>query len=86
LGEAKPDSPVLIEWLLQDSRDLKGIPFSKILAATTGKNILPVEPGAVCLKRLAAVLDRTLAAMNDLTHPIHSAVASIKPVVLSRSN
>jgi len=70
--EAKPDSAVLIEWLLQDGRDLKGIPFSEVLAATTGKNILPVDPEAVWLKRLAAVLDRTLAAMNDPTHPIHS--------------
>jgi len=70
--EAKPDSAVLIKWLLQDGRDLKGIPFSEVLAATTGKNILPVNPEAVWLKRLAAVLDRTLAAMNDPAHPIHS--------------
>lgn len=70
--EAKPDSAVLIEWLLQDGRDLKGIPFSEVLAATTGKNILPVDPEAVWLKRLAAVLDRALAAMNDPAHPIHS--------------
>ena len=42
-GEAKPDSAVLIEWLLQDGRDLKGIPFSEVPAATTGKNILPVK-------------------------------------------
>ena len=70
--ETKPDSAVLIEWLLQDGRDLKGIPFSEVLAATTGKKILPVNPDAVWLKRLAAVLDRTLAAMNDPAHPIHS--------------
>jgi hypothetical protein len=70
--EAKPDSTVLIEWLLQDGRDLKGIPFSEVLAATTGKNILPVAPDAPWLRRLGAVLDRTLAAMNDTAHPIHS--------------
>jgi hypothetical protein len=70
--EAKPDSAVLIEWLLQDGRDLKGIPFSEVLAATTGKNILPVPPNAPWLQRLGAVLDRTLAAMNDTAHPIHS--------------
>ena len=70
--ETKPDSAVLIEWLLQDGRDLKGIPFSEVLAATTGKKILPVNPDAVWLKRLASVLDRTLAAMNDTAHPIHS--------------
>ncbi len=70
--EEKADSAVLIEWLLQEDRDLKGIPFSEVLAATTGKNILPVDPDAVWLKRLATVLDRTLAAMNDPAHPIHS--------------
>ncbi len=70
-GETKPDSAVLIDWLLQDGRELKGIPFSEILAATTGKNILPVPPDAPWLKRLAAVLDRTLSAMNEPSHPIH---------------
>ena len=70
--ETKPDSAVLIEWLLQDGRDLKGIPFSEVLAATTGKKILPVNPDVLWLKRLAAVLDRSLAAMNDPAHPIHS--------------
>ena len=71
-GEPKSDSAVLIEWLLQDGRELKGIPFSEVLAATTGKNILPVAPSAPWLQRLGAVLDRTLAAMNDTVHPIHS--------------
>jgi hypothetical protein len=71
-GEAKSDSAVLIEWLLQDGRELKGIPFSEVLAATTGKNILPVASDALWLQRLGAVLDRTLAAMNDTAHPIHS--------------
>jgi len=71
-GEAKSDSAVLIEWLLQDGRDLKGIPFSEVLSATTGKDILPVASDAPWLQRLGAVLDRTLAAMNDTAHPIHS--------------
>jgi hypothetical protein len=70
-GESKPDSAVLIDWLLQDGRELKGIPFSEVLAATTGKKILPVPPDAPWIKRLAAVLDRTLSAMNDPSHPIH---------------
>ncbi len=70
--DTKPDSAVLIDWLLQDGRDLKGIPFSEVLAATTGKNILSVAPDAAWVKRLGAVLDRTLTAMNDPSHPIHS--------------
>ena len=70
-GETKPDSAVLIDWLLQDGRELRGIPFSEVLSATTGKNILPVPPDAPWLKRLATVLDRTLSAMNEPSHPIH---------------
>jgi hypothetical protein len=69
--ESKTDSRILIEWLLQDGRDLKGVPFSEVLAATTGKKILPVNPSAPWLKRLGIVLDRTLAALNDPAHPIH---------------
>lgn len=71
-GGERADSTVLIEWLLQDGRDLKGIPFSEVLAASTGKKILPVPPDAPWLKRLAAVLNRTLAAMNESSHPIHT--------------
>jgi hypothetical protein len=71
--EVKPDSAILIDWLLKDGRDLKGIPFSDVLAATTGKKILPVKPDAPWLDRLSVVLDRTLAEMNDPAHPIHTA-------------
>jgi len=70
--EAKPDSAVLIEWLLQDGRELRDIPFSEVLASTTGKKILPVPSDAHWLPRLGAVLDRTLAKLNDPAHPIHS--------------
>lgn len=70
--EKKHDSAVLIEWLLQDGRELRGVPFSEVLAATTGKSIYPVPPDAPWLKRLGGVLDKTLAALNDPNHPIHS--------------
>jgi len=68
----KHDSTILIEWLLQDGRELRGIPFSEVLASTTGKKILTVPPDATWLPRLGVVLDRTLAELNDPAHPIHS--------------
>jgi hypothetical protein len=73
--EKKSDAAEFIGWLLQDDRDLKGIPFSEVLAATTGKKILPVDPAKdqAWLKKLGAILDRTLAKLNDPSHPIHSA-------------
>ncbi len=73
--EKKSDAAEFIDWLLQDERDLKGIPFSEVLAATTGKKILPVDPEAdkPWLEKLGAILDRTLAKLNDPSHPIHTA-------------
>jgi hypothetical protein len=73
--EKKSDAAEFIGWLLQDERDLKGIPFSEVLASTTGKKILPVDPAKdqAWLNKLGAILDRTLAKLNDPSHPIHSA-------------
>ena len=73
--EKKSDASQFIAWLLQEDRDLKGIPFSEVLAATTGKKILPVDPVAdkPWLEKLGAILDRTLAKLNDPGHPIHAA-------------
>jgi len=72
---AESDSSELIAWLLQDGRDLKGVPFSEVLAATTGKNIIPVDPATdkPWLDALAAALDRTLLALNDSSQQIHKA-------------
>jgi hypothetical protein len=73
--EKKSDAAEFIDWLLQDERDLRGIPFSEVLAATTGKKILPVDPEAdkPWLEKLGAALDRTLAKLNDPAHPMHAA-------------
>lgn len=73
--EKKSDAAEFIGWLLQEDRDLQGIDFSEVLAATSGKKIIPVDPSAdkAWLDKLAAILDRTLAKLNEPTHPIHSA-------------
>jgi hypothetical protein len=73
--EKKSDASEFISWLLQEDRDLKGIPFSEVLAATTGKKILPIDPSKdqAWLKKLGAILDRTLAKLNDPAHPMHAA-------------
>ena len=73
--ENKSDASEFIGWLLKEDRDLKGIPFSEVLAATTGKKILPVDPEAdkAWLEKLGTALDRTLAKLNDPAHPMHAA-------------
>jgi hypothetical protein len=71
----RSDSDVLIGWLLEDGRELKGIDFSEVLAATTGRKILPVDASTDSgwLDLLGGVLDRVLVAINAPEHPIHSA-------------
>jgi len=72
--EKESDTTALIHWLLADKRDLKGIPFSKVLAATTGKKIYPIDPtgDAAWLAQLAKVLDKTLESLNKPEHKIHT--------------
>ena len=69
------DTADLISWLLDDGRDMKAIPFSEVLAATTGKKIIPVDPAAdkAWLGRLGKVLDRMLSDLNEPSQGIHKA-------------
>lgn len=73
--EKKSDASEFIGWLLQEDRDLRGIDFSEVLAATTGKKIIPVDSSTdkPWLEKLATILDQTLARLNEPNHPIHSA-------------
>lgn len=72
--QAPSDSTTLIHWLLEEERDLAGIPFGDVLAATSGKKINPVDASsdAPWLERLSSALDRTLEAINSPSHPIHN--------------
>jgi hypothetical protein len=73
--EKKSDATEFLGWLLLEDRDLKGINFSEVLAATSGKKIIPIDPATdkPWIQRLGEILDRTLAKLNDPAHPIHSA-------------
>ena len=72
--EKESDTTALIHWLLADNRDLKGIPFSEVLAATTGKKIYPIDSSrdAAWLAQLSKVLDKTLETLNKPEHKIHT--------------
>jgi hypothetical protein len=43
---ASPQSPVnaLIPWLLQEGRELSGIPFTQVIFAATGRKVLAIDP------------------------------------------
>lgn len=74
-GGDSSDSAVLIDWLLEEDRDLDGIPFGEVLAATSQRRIVAVDPqrDAPWLERLASILDDTLEAMNAPDHDIRTA-------------
>ena len=46
LQKSQADAPVnqLITWLLDEGRQLRGIPFAEVILDTTGKRVLPVNP------------------------------------------
>ncbi|MEI6492469.1 MAG: hypothetical protein WCO94_07965 [Verrucomicrobiota bacterium] len=74
-GADSKDTGDLIAWLLEDGRDMRAIPFSEVLAATTGKKIIPIDPESdrAWLGRLGKVLDQMLADLNDPSQGIHKA-------------
>lgn len=73
--EPSSDATEFIGWLLEEDRNLTGISFGEILAATSGRQILPVDPAAdqPWIQKLAGILDRTLTKLNDSNHPVHTA-------------
>ena len=58
----------LIPWLLEENANFKGILFADVIAATSGKRVLPVDREDADEKRIlttiGTVLDSVLAEMN----------------------
>jgi hypothetical protein len=67
----------LIPWLLDESEALKGIAFADVIAATSGKRVLPIDRADKDTQRILAeighALDAVLAAMNAPDSPARSA-------------
>ncbi|MSU63362.1 MAG: hypothetical protein EXS31_13365 [Pedosphaera sp.] len=70
---AAADVDSLIQWLMEDERDLKGIPFGEVVRATTGHKINPLqatnEEDQVLLRKIGGALDRVLVLMNAASSP-----------------
>ena len=78
LADDKPNAvQQLIPWLLDESAALKGIPFPDVIAATSGKRVLPIDRADKDTQRILAeighALDEVLAAMNTPDSPARSA-------------
>ena len=65
----------LIPWLLDESSALKGIPFSDVIAATTGKRVLPLDRAD---KESQRILSEIGHALDDVVrHPAVDRVGQI---------
>ncbi|PYI92847.1 MAG: hypothetical protein DME97_08510 [Verrucomicrobia bacterium] len=66
----------LIPWLLRENGDLREIPFSKVIADTTGKRVLAIDPknGADqrVVKCISEVLDEVMKRMNAPESPVQN--------------
>ncbi len=68
-ADEKPN-PVqtLIPWLLDEADSFKGIRFADVIAATSGKRVLPIDPKDAedqrILAQIGIALDEVLAIMN----------------------
>ncbi len=78
IADDKPSAAQqLIPWLLDESSALKDIPFSEVIAATSGRRVLPIDRADKDTQRILAeighALDDVLAAMNAPDSPARSA-------------
>lgn len=73
---AKQELEVLIDWLLDPSREMDEVPFRTVVHATTGYTVLALDASLDedrrVLDAVSQGLDMLLAGVADPAHPIHS--------------
>jgi hypothetical protein len=64
----------LIPWLLDEDRQLRGVPFDEVISDTTGRKVLPFDPTDEVDRRVAkqigAACDETMKRLNAPDSPI----------------
>jgi hypothetical protein len=82
-SKAKAPIDQLIPWLLDEDRQLRGIPFSEVIADVTGKKVLPFdrknEVDQRVAKAISAACDETMRRLNAPDSPIQG-IARINEV------
>jgi hypothetical protein len=69
-ARASSNAPIdqLIPWLLNEDRQLRGIPFSDVIFAATGKRVLAFDPqnevDQRVVKQISAACDETIKRLN----------------------
>jgi hypothetical protein len=85
LQTSQADAPVdqLITWLLDEDRQLRGIPFAEVIFDATGKHVLPLDPKSETdqhvIKQISAACDETMKRFNAPASAIQN-VARINEV------
>ena len=70
-GKGLAQAPVdtLIPWVLAEDAQLRGVPFAEVIADTTGKRVIAVDPQNATDKRvilqITSALNETLRRMNQ---------------------
>lgn len=64
----------LIPWLLDEDRQLRGIPWTEVVFDTTGKKVLPLDPkneiDQRVVKNIGAACDKAMKRLNEPESPI----------------
>jgi hypothetical protein len=67
-GSPAPAVDRLIPWLLDEDQQLRGIPFSEVIFAATGKKVLPLDANNAAdqrvVKAISAACNETMKRMN----------------------
>src|SRR3982074_553144 len=73
---AKGPVDQLIPWLLDEDRQLRGIPFSEVIVDVTGKKVLPFdtrnEIDQRVAKQISAACDTAIKQLNASDSPIQN--------------
>ena len=73
--DSRADTARLIEWLLEEDRDLSGIAFADVVKAVAGREVRPLDPTHEADQRVLVLVGREAAALlrevNQTGHPAH---------------
>ncbi len=73
--DVSSETTVLVQWLLEEGRELEEISFAEVVQAVDGARVLSVDLSdpvdAAALAHLSLALDRLLTELGQPEHPVH---------------
>ena len=75
-GEGESDIGFLIGWLLEEGRDLEGLPFAEVIGHVSGHEVVVFDPEnpvhVETVAMLGTIFDGLIADLEDTEHPVHA--------------